>query len=165
MGVMEGLQEEADKLLDIITVLLIKLEEAGDNDVSEIKLILDKSKKEIVLIRDSIENKCQETDGDIEDDGIDSEIKHEEIETNESSKLNIEIRDYEYKLEGDCDDDQDEDFMDDEPPIKLEEAEEDIDSTVKISSQKQTRKKTSKYSGGIKNFNDKFYKIRKCISC
>merc|ERR1712126_696079 len=89
--------------------------------------------------------------------GIDSDIKQEEIEINE--------RNDEYKLEGDSDDNQDEDFIDDEPPIKLEEAEEDIDSTVKISFRKQIGKKTSKYSGGIKNFNDKFYKIRKCISC
>ena len=68
---MEGLQQEINKLLDIITVLLIKLEEAGDDVISEIKLILDKSRTEIVLIQNSIRDSYIESeDGHINDDII-----------------------------------------------------------------------------------------------
>ena len=52
---MEGLQIEMEKLLDIITVLIVKLEAAAENDVvSEVKLILIKSRNEVQLIQESL---------------------------------------------------------------------------------------------------------------
>ena len=59
---MEDFQEEIVKLLDVITVILAKLDEIGDNVVSEIKVILDKSRNEVALIQNSIIEKLKQED-------------------------------------------------------------------------------------------------------
>ena len=61
---MEGLQADIEKLLDIITVLLVKLDAAAvENDVvSEIKMILDKSRNEVQLIQQSLLVKIKQED-------------------------------------------------------------------------------------------------------
>ena len=59
---MEDFQEEIVKLLDVITVILAKLDEIGDNVVSEIKVILDKSRNEVALIQNSIIGKLKQED-------------------------------------------------------------------------------------------------------
>ena len=58
---MEELQVEIERLLDIITVLLVKLETAAQNDVvSDIKIILDKSRSEVQLIQQSLLGKIKQ---------------------------------------------------------------------------------------------------------
>ena len=59
---MEELQVEIEKLLDIIAVLLLKLETAGNEVDSEIKVILDKSRNEVQLIQQSLLQKIKEED-------------------------------------------------------------------------------------------------------
>ena len=70
---MEGLQSEIEKLLDIIAVLLVKLDAAVENDVvSEMKFILDKSRNEVQLIQQSLlQNIKQEDDINENVDGFD----------------------------------------------------------------------------------------------
>ena len=91
---MKGLQEDIDKLLDIITVLLIRLEDIGDDVVSEIKLILDKSRNEIVVIQDSIRGKHKTVENQFDDDiyedieDCDPYIKHEESQIEEEVNHN-----------------------------------------------------------------------------
>ena len=50
---MEGIQSEIEKLLNVITVILLKLGEIENDIVSDVKLILDHSKTEVVLIQRS----------------------------------------------------------------------------------------------------------------
>merc|ERR1711862_657164 len=59
---MEDFQEEIVKLLDVITVILAKLDEIGDNVASEIKVILDKSRNEVAVIQNSIIGKLKQED-------------------------------------------------------------------------------------------------------
>ena len=51
---MEYLQGEIEKLLGVITVILLKLSEIENNVVNDVRLILDKSKNEVALIQKSI---------------------------------------------------------------------------------------------------------------
>ena len=59
---MEDFQEEIVKLLDVITVILAKLDEIAENVVSEIKVILDKSRNEVARIQNSIIGKLKQED-------------------------------------------------------------------------------------------------------
>ena len=51
---MEGLQAEIEKLLDVMTVILLQLSEVENYDANDVKLILDKSKIEVTSIQQSI---------------------------------------------------------------------------------------------------------------
>ena len=51
---MEGLLTEIEKLLGVITVILLKLSEIENDVVNDVRLILDKSKNEVALIQKSI---------------------------------------------------------------------------------------------------------------
>ena len=59
---MEDFQEEIVKLLDVITVILVNLDEIGENVVREIKVILDKSRNEVARIQNSIIEKLKQKD-------------------------------------------------------------------------------------------------------
>ena len=59
---MEDFQEEIVKLLDVITVILVNLDEIGENVVREIKVILDKSRNEVARIQNSIIKKLKQKD-------------------------------------------------------------------------------------------------------
>ena len=54
---MESIQTEIENLLNVITVILVKLDEIGDSVASEIKMILTQSRKEVAIIQDSIFSK------------------------------------------------------------------------------------------------------------
>ena len=51
---MEEIQSEIERLLDVITVILLKLGEIETDVVSDVKLLIDKSRTEIVSIQRSI---------------------------------------------------------------------------------------------------------------
>ena len=57
---MEGLLTEIEKLLDVISVILIQLNEIENVTASDVKLILDKSKNEVANIQQSILTKYKQ---------------------------------------------------------------------------------------------------------
>ena len=141
---MEGLQEEIEKLMDIIAVLIVKLEAAAMNDaVSDIKMILDKSRNEVQQIQESLLEKIKQEGYDSnEDDMLDSNSFSDIIKEEEAG----------------------------EPTNKKDITEEkSISNAVKIDFVKKTRKESEHIQHFPEKHNDEedstFYKIMKCIHC
>ena len=59
---MEGILSDVEKLLDVITVILLKLSEIENDIANDVMLILDKSKNEVLLIQKSILGKYKQID-------------------------------------------------------------------------------------------------------
>ena len=96
---MEGIQKEIENLLNIITVLLVKLEDAEDDVVGEVKLILDKSRNEVLLIQHSLlakykQEECYDEDKQEEcydeEDSIDYKAEVYQSATNFSDSIKLE---------------------------------------------------------------------------
>ena len=64
---MEGILSDVEKLLDVITVILLKLSEIENDIANDVMLILDKSKNEVLLIQKSILGKYKQIDSFKED--------------------------------------------------------------------------------------------------
>ena len=82
---MEGIQAEIEKLLDVITVILLKLSEIENDIASDVKLILGKSKDEVILIQKSILDKYKQS---FKENALDY---HERFLKPEDSNLTIKL--------------------------------------------------------------------------
>ena len=154
MIIMEGLQEQMEKLLNIITFLLVKLDEV-DVD-TEIKLILDKSRNEVALIQHYLLEKCSlENGNDSPDDNFNYDNDPGGAFESDSDKTDV-------KKEGVS------------ATVKLEVLSEDqssADSAIKINfkkvmlENKPKRKKCSRIRKRNDVTEDMFTKVRKCNRC
>ena len=148
---MEGLQIEIEKLLDIITVLLVKLEEAGNNVVSEIKYILDKSRNEVQLIQNSLTLKYKQEECHYEED----DTFDYNPDVSESSDI---VKEEEVKTDMTVENKNSGDSSSENPFL----------NTVKIDFMKKSGKDEDDSEGneGLwSSCESKFYHLRKCTLC
>ena len=154
---MEDFQEEIEKLLDVITVILVQLDEIGGNVPSEIKLILDKSRNEVKLIQDSLLDKFkQEEDFELllneYDPLYDQDMTNDECFKEEHFQPEVKS---EVRTEDDDEDKLKDGYLDELAPEITDE-----NTAVKISFKMKLEE-----SNEESNNDSMFYRINKCNMC